>query len=109
MGILKALGESRLWERTAIIITYDEGGGFWDHVPPPMPDAYGFGTRVPTLLISPWARRGYVDHSLAETTSVLAFIETRFGLRPLQLRDAVAYNMLAGFDFRQKARAPAFG
>jgi len=109
VGLLKALGQSRLWARTAVIVTYDEGGGFWDHVAPPTPDAYGCGTRVPALLISPWARRGYVDHRVADTTSVLALIEARFGLQPLQGRDANAYNLLDGFDFAQKPRAPAFG
>ena len=109
MGLLKALGESSLWEKTAVIITYDEGGGFWDHVAPPRPDAYGCGTRVPTLLISPWARRGYVDHRVADTTSVLALIVARFGLAPLHTRDAGAYNLLDGFDFTQAPRAPAFG
>jgi len=109
MSLLKSLGESSAWEKTAVVITYDEGGGFWDHVAPPMPDAYGCGTRIPALLISPWARRGYVDHRVADTTSVLALIEARFGLSPLQTRDAAAYNLLDGFDFTQKPRAPAFG
>jgi phospholipase C len=109
MSLLRALGESKLWEKSAVIITYDEGGGFWDHVAPPRPDAYGCGTRVPALLISPWARRGFVDHRVADTTSVLALIESRFGLAPLQARDAAAYNLLDGFDFTQKPRAPAFG
>jgi phospholipase C len=109
MGLLKALGESPLWEKTAVVITYDEGGGFWDHVAPPRPDAYGCGTRIPALLISPWARRGYIDHRVADTTSVLAMIEARFGLQSLQTRDAAAYNLLEGLDFTQKPRAPSFG
>jgi phospholipase C len=109
MDLLKALGRSLLWEKTAVILTYDEGGGFWDHVAPPRPDAYGCGTRIPAMLIGPWARRGYVDHRIADTTSVLAFIEARFGLQPLQDRDAKAYNMLDGLDFSQKPRAPSFG
>ncbi len=109
MGLLKALGQSRAWEKTAVIITYDEGGGFWDHVAPPTPDAYGCGTRIPALLVSPWARRGYVDHRVADTTSILALIEVRFGLKPLQTRDANAYSLLDGFDFAQKPRAPSFG
>ena len=54
LGLLKALGENRLWDKSAVVITYDEGGGFWDYVAPPNPDAYGCGTRVPALLISPW-------------------------------------------------------
>ncbi len=109
MRLLKALGDSPIWAKTAVVIAYDEGGGFWDHVAPPTPDAYGCGTRIPALLISPWARKGYIDHRVADTTSVLALIEARFGLKPLQQRDARAYNLLDGFDFTQKARAPAFG
>lgn len=109
MDILKALGESSLWGKTAVIITYDEGGGFWDHVAPPRPDPYGYGTRIPSFLISPYARKGYVDHKVADATSVLAMIETRFGLAPLQARDRNAYNLLDGFDFTQGAQEPRFG
>ena len=108
-GLLKAIGGSPLWEKTAVVVTYDEGGGFWDHVAPPTPDAYGCGTRVPAMLISPWARRGHIDHTVADTTSVLALIEARFGLQPLQDRDAKAYNLLGAFDFTQKPREPNFG
>ena len=108
MSLLRALGASRFWGKTAVVVTYDEGGGFWDHVAPPKPDAYGCGTRVPALLISPWARRGHIDHTIADTTSVLALIEARFGLKPLQQRDGAAYNMLGGFDFSQRPREPVF-
>ena len=108
MELLRALGNSPAWSRTAVVVTYDEGGGFWDHVAPPRPDAYGCGTRIPALLISPFARRGYVDHKVGDTTSVLALIAARFGLQPLQARDAHAYPMLDGLDFLQKPRAPAF-
>jgi phospholipase C len=109
LQLLRALGESRAWQRSLVVITYDEGGGFWDHVAPPNPDAYGCGTRVPALVISPWARRGYIDHRIADTTSILALIEARFGLTPLTARDAAAYNLLDGLDFSQTARPPAFG
>lgn len=109
MDLVRALGNSSAWSRTAVIITYDEGGGFWDHVAPPQPDPYGCGTRMPALLISPFARRGYVDHKVGDTTSVLAFVEKRFGLQPLHTRDAHAYPMLDGLDFSQKPRDPAFG
>ncbi len=108
MQLLRALGQSRAWQKSLVVITYDEGGGFWDHVAPPSPDAYGCGTRVPALLIGPWVRRGYVDHRSADTTSVLALIEARFGLAPLTARDAYAYNLLDGLDFAQAPRAPAF-
>lgn len=109
MSLLKQIAATPAWSRTAVIITYDEGGGFWDHVAPPQPDEYGCGTRIPAFLISPYARRGYVDHKFGDTTSVLAFINTRFGLQPLAGRDAKAYNMLDGLDFSQKPRTPAFG
>jgi acid phosphatase len=108
MGLLRTLGESRLWERSLVVVAYDEGGGYWDHVSPPAPDAYGCGTRVPALLVSPWARRGYVDHRVTDTTGILALIEARFALAPLQERDAAAYNLLDGMDFSQKPRAPSF-
>ncbi len=109
MALLRAAEQSRLWPRMAIIITYDEGGGFWDHVPPPRADSYGRGTRLPAMTISPWARRGYVDHHISDTASILALIAARFGLKPLRKRDAEAYNMIEGFDFAQKARSPSFG
>lgn len=109
MKFLNALARSPAWSRTAVIITYDEGGGLWDHVAPPQPDRYGCGTRIPTLLISPYARRGYIDSAMGDTTSVLAFISKRFNLKPLHTRDAGAYAMLNGLDFAQAPRSPVFG
>jgi phospholipase C len=76
---------------------------------PPTLMAAGCGTRVPALLISPWARCGYIDQRIADTTSILALIEARFGLAPLQQRDANAYNLLDGLAFTQKPRPPSFG
>ncbi|MFI4948515.1 MAG: phospholipase C [Alphaproteobacteria bacterium] len=108
MRLLKALGDSAVWSKSAVVIAYDEGGGFWDHVAPPTPDPYGCGTRIPAMLISPWARRGYIDHQIADTTSILALIEARFGLPALHTRDAAAYNLLNGLDFHQQPRPPAF-
>ncbi|MEY2340829.1 phospholipase C [Acidithiobacillus sp. IBUN Pt1247-S3] len=102
--LVKAVAEGPAWDKTAIFITYDEGGGFWDSLPPKVVDDYGFGTRIPALLISPWARQGLVDHHLASTASILKFIETRFGLSPLTHRDRDAYDMLGAFDWEQKAR-----
>jgi phospholipase C len=109
MGLLGALGASRFWARSLVVITYDEGGGFWDHLAPPRRDAYGCGTRIPALLISPWARRGYVDHRVADTTSILALIAARFGVAPLAPTDAHAYDLLDGLDFTQPPRAASFG
>jgi phospholipase C len=83
-----------------IILTYDENGGFWDHVPPPpSPDGLGPGTRVPAILISRYIKKGFVDHKTYETLSILAFIERRWGLRPLNARDAAADPLTNAFDF----------
>jgi len=82
-----------------IILTYDENGGFWDHVAPPKIDNWGPGTRVPALIISPFAKKGYVDHTSYETVSILAFIEKRWGLQPLNDRDKKADPLSHAFDF----------
>jgi len=87
------------WQDTAVIITYDENGGFWDHVAPPVKDRWGPGTRVPTIILSPYAKRGFVDHTEYDTTSILKLIENRFGLLPLGERDAKAGDMRNAFDF----------
>jgi phospholipase C len=94
------------WNSTAIVITWDDFGGFYDHVPPPHVDMYGLGPRVPALIISPYAKRGYVDHTPYEFASVLRFIETVFDVPPLTSRDANASDMLDAFDFSQKPIAP---
>jgi acid phosphatase len=90
---------SPLWPSTAIIVTYDENGGFWDHVAPPKGDRWGPGTRIPAIIISPYARRGYVDHTSYDTTSILKFITRRFGLDPLPGARAGAGDLSAAFDF----------
>jgi acid phosphatase len=79
-----------LWARTAIIVTYDEHGGRWDHVSPPVRDIWGPGVRVPAIVISPFAKQGFVDHRQRDTSSILATIEQRFGLPSLNQRDASA-------------------
>jgi phospholipase C len=81
--MIEALMASPLWERSAYILTYDESGGYFDHVPPPQVDAYGMGFRVPTWVISPWAKPGHLEPTLYEHTSILKFIETTFGLPTL--------------------------
>ena len=96
--MIRKIERSRLWRNTVIIATYDEFGGFWDHVPPPPGDRWGPGSRVPAIIISPFAKRGYVDHTVYDTTSVLKFIETRFGLKPLGERDAKANDLLNALD-----------
>ena len=82
-GVIKNLMNSSSWQSSAMFFTYDEGGGFFDHVAPPQVDAYGLGMRVPTLVISPWARRGYVSGQLYEHASMLKFMERLFGLPTL--------------------------
>jgi phospholipase C len=97
--LIEKIRKSPLWKSTAIIVTYDEHGGFWDHVPPPQVDRWGPGIRVPTVVISPFARRHHVDHTVYDTTSILKLIETRFGLAPLGDRDAKANDMRNAFIF----------
>ena len=99
--IINEVRSSKNWATAAIFITYDENGGFWDHVPPPTGDRWGPGVRVPTIVISPLARKGYVDHTIYDTTSLLAFIEHRWDLTPLATRDAAANDLTAAFDFSQ--------
>ena len=82
-----------------IILTYDENGGFWDHVAPPVEDIWGPGSRVPAIVVSPFAKKGYVDHTQYETVSILAFIEKRWGLKPLNSRDASANPLTGALDF----------
>jgi len=82
-----------------IIVTYDENGGFWDHVAPPTIDKWGPGTRVPTIIIGPFAKQGYVDHTQYETLSILSFIEKRWGLQPLTDRDKNANPLQNAFNF----------
>ena len=94
------------WSSTAIFITWDDFGGFYDHVPPPPSDAYGLGIRVPLLIISPYAKNGFISHTQYELSSVLKFIEERFGLPALTARDAVANDTTDAFDFTQQARSP---
>ena len=99
--LLQALRSNPHWKHTAVIITYDENGGFWDHVAPPVIDQWGPGSRVPTLVISPLAKHGYVDHNIYDTSSILALIEHRWGLEPLSTRDAAANDLSDAFDFKQ--------
>jgi phospholipase C len=87
-----------LWAHTAIIVTYDEHGGRWDHVAPPTRDIWGPGSRVPGIIISPLARTNYVDHTQYETLSVLKTIENRFGVASLTLADAAASSFTPAFN-----------
>jgi hypothetical protein len=81
--LITALQASSAWQSSAYILTYDEHGGYFDHVAPPQFDAYGAGIRVPTWVISPFARKGHVETTVYEHTSTLKFLETVFGLPTL--------------------------
>src|SRR5439155_2237630 len=97
--VIAKIQASSLWASTVIIVTYDENGGFWDHVAPPKADRWGPGTRVPAIIISPYAKKGYVDHTQYDTPSILKTIETRWNLAPLGTRDAAAAPLTNAFDF----------
>jgi len=81
--IVAHLERSPQWENMLVIVSYDESGGFWDHVSPPKADRWGPGSRVPTLIVSPFARKGFVDSTQYDTTSIIRFISRRFGLPTL--------------------------
>ena len=105
--VINAIMASPYWEDTAIFLTWDDYGGFYDHVPPPQVDDFGFGFRVPLIVISPYARQGVVSHELGEFSSVLRFMEDNYRLdRYLTERDANATPLLSAFDFTQTPRPP---
>lgn len=93
--------QSQYWESTAFVITWDDYGGFYDHVPPPQIDRYGEGFRVPTLVVSPWAKHGFIDHTMYEFASMLKLAEVNFNLPTLGTRDVKANDMMNSFDFNQ--------
>ncbi len=93
-------------EPTLIVMTWDDFGGFYDHVAPPIEDIYGLGPRAPMLLISPFSRPGYVTHTLLESASVLKFIEERWGLPSLGQRDLISNDLSDSFNFNQAGNPP---
>ena len=89
--VIAHLQKGPQWAHMLVVVTFDENGGFWDHVAPPKADRWGPGSRIPTLVVSPLAKSGFVDHTLYDTTSILRFITRRFALPTLaglQARDA---------------------
>jgi phospholipase C len=120
--VVHSLTHAPTWRHTALFITWDEHGGYYDHVPPPRaiapdsiapmlgpgdaPGAYDrYGFRVPLLVVSPWARPGYVSSVVQDHTSITAFIERQWNLPAMTFRDANAHPMLEYFDFRRPAFA----
>jgi phospholipase C len=105
-AVVNAVGESSFWNTTAIFVMWDDWGGLYDHVPPPHVDDDGLGFRVPLLVISPYAKHGYVSHVLYEHGSILKFAEDVFGLGRLAASDARANSpALDCFDFSKPPRA----
>ena len=107
-GLLNALASSDSWNDSAFTWTYDDWGGWYDHVKPPQVDKYCYGFRAPSLLVSAYARRGHVDHTQLDFTSILKFIEENWNLRPLAERDAAANSIGVAFDFRAGPRPPEY-
>jgi len=103
---LNALMQGPEWDSTVVFLTWDDFGGFYDHVPPPVVDNFGFGPRVPMLIISPWVKAGLITHTTLEFSSVLKFIEERFRLDPLTQRDLDANEIFDVFDFDQYPLSP---
>jgi phospholipase C len=103
---LDALMQGPDWDSTAVFLTWDDFGGFYDHVAPPVVDRFGLGPRVPLLIISPWVKRGHITHQTLEFSAVLKFIEKRFDLAPLSQRDEEAADLSENFDFYQTPLEP---
>ena len=101
---LNALMQGTDWSSSAVFITYDDFGGFYDHVPPPQVDIYGLGPRVPMLIVSPYAKKAYISHTQYELSSMIKFAEEVFGLPNLGQRDVLANDMTDSFDFTQSPR-----
>ncbi len=132
--VVQALMHAKTWKHTALFITYDEHGGYYDHVPPPaaiVPDSippdlapgdvpaafdrYGF--RVPMIVVSPWAKPHYVSRAITDHTSITAFVERKWNLPAMTYRDANAHPMTDYFNFHKPhllvppklAKAPKLG
>jgi phospholipase C len=110
-SIVNAIGQSSYWQSSAIIVIWDDWGGFYDNAPPPQLDYRGLGIRVPCLIISPYAKTGYVDNTQYEFGSILRFIEEVYGLPAGSIgptskgyTDARATSLDNAFDFTQKPR-----
>jgi phospholipase C len=107
---LDAVMQSSQWNSTALFLVWDDWGGLYDHVAPPVVERWSDGTplrygfRVPCIVVSPYARRGYVSHELHSLVSITQFIETTCGLASLNFRDANASTLLDCFDFASPPR-----
>ena len=103
-SIANAVGKSQYWKSTAIVVVWDDWGGWYDHVKPPHLDYQGLGFRVPMLVISPYARRAYVSHTQYEFGSIVRFIEDTFSLGRLGTTDTRATSISDTLDLTQPPR-----
>lgn len=106
---IEAIERSAAWATSAIVLTWSDWGGYYDHVSPPHVDPAGYGFRVPALVISPFARAGAVDHTTSDLTSILALVERVYGLAPLGPRDAAAADLTTTLDLSRAAPDVAAG
>jgi phospholipase C len=122
-GLINSIMRSRAWDSTAIFLCWDDWSGFYDHVKPPVVDGQGYGLRVPALVISPYAKRGYIDHQILSQDAYLKFIEDDFlngqridprtdgrpDPRPdVRENEKILGNVADDFNFDQKPRPPLF-
>ena len=98
-GAINSIMTSTMWPNCVIFLTWDESGGFYDHVPPPQVDEWGYGFRVPMIIVSPFSKPGFVDHEVMDHTSILKFIATNWDLPALTPREANASDMMSAFAF----------
>lgn len=103
-SVIDAIGSSPLWSSTAIVVVWDDAGGWYDHVPPPKVSYDGLGLRVPGLIVSPYAKHGYVSHTLYEFGSILRFAEDNWNLGRLGTSDVRANSISDAFDFQRAPR-----
>ena len=101
-SVVNAIGGSKYWNNTVIFVTWDDWGGWYDHVSPPQLDVMGLGFRVPLIVVSPFAKRAYVSHTQHEFGSILKFTEEQFGLPSLGTTDARADDLSDCFNFGQR-------
>jgi len=105
-SVVNAVGESQFWNTTAVVVLWSGFGGWYDHVAPPFLDSEGLGFRTPMLVVSPYTRKGYIDHVQLETASALRFVEDTFGIAPLAASDMRARDLgVSTLDLHQQPRA----
>ena len=108
-SLINGLMQSNEWNSTALLLTYDDSGGWYDHAAPPAVDGVTLGPRVPAILVSPYARAGYVDSSQLDTASIPGLIDSVFKLTPLTSQVADGGSVLTGLDLHQQPIAPDIG